>query len=139
GLSQMKVTAYAHGRVNLIGEHTDYNDGFVLPTAIPQRTIVTLSKKDGRKVRVTSNQYGDEFVYELGSEKARKHWADYVQGVTFVLAREGFLLSGFDLHIESNIPIGSGLSSSAALEVALMKGLRELFDLDLRDGKRIAR
>jgi galactokinase len=135
----MKVTASAHGRVNLIGEHTDYNDGFVLPTCIPQATRVELTSAGGNTVRVRSNQYRDEFVFELGAEKARKHWADYVQGVTFVLAREGFRLGGFDVRIDSNIPIGSGLSSSAALEVALLKGLAGLFSLDLHDGKRIAR
>lgn len=135
----MKITSSAHGRVNLIGEHTDYNGGFVLPTCIPQCTRVEITPNGGRRVSVRSNQYRDEFNFELGGEKARDHWGDYVQGVTYILAREGFAPGGFDLQIESTVPIGSGLSSSAALELALINGLNEAFALGIEDGIRAAR
>lgn len=136
-----KLQVKAHGRVNLIGEHTDYNGGFVLPTCIPQCTRVHLRARDDRRVRIASlGVPRDEslFEFELGSEKVGSHWSDYVQGVTFVLAREGKKLSGFDCLIESDVPMGSGLSSSAALEVSLLKGLNQLFTLGL-DGLHVAR
>src|SRR5512134_3118945 len=102
--------ADAPGRVNLIGEHTDYHDGFVLPCAIPQRTRVTLRVRDDRLVRLSSAQTNEtEFEYQLGAEARGAGWADYVQGLTWVLGRSGFRIAGFDLRIESDVPLGSGL------------------------------
>jgi galactokinase len=122
--------------VNLIGEHTDYNGGFVLPMAIPQQTEVELAPREDRKVRAFSANLGaagkvDE--YELGQEKRGRGWLDYVQGVTYVLREAGLTVGGFDLWLRSDVPLGSGLSSSAALEVALLRGLREAFGLTLDD------
>jgi galactokinase len=133
--SAPEFKSYAHGRVNLIGEHTDYNHGFVLPTAIPQKTMIELNVRNDNRVQVYSANVNDEQIicYELGEEKASSSWVDYVQGVTFVLRREGFNLSGFDAHISSDVPIGGGVSSSAALEVALLRALRDAFHLDLSD------
>ncbi|WNG49704.1 galactokinase [Archangium minus] len=131
-----KVRARAPGRVNLIGEHTDYNGGFVLPMAIPQQTEVVLAPREDRQVRAFSANLGAAGkvdTYELGQEKAGKGWLDYVQGVTRVLRDEGHALGGFDLWLRSDVPLGSGLSSSAALEVALLRGLRECFGLKLDD------
>jgi galactokinase len=122
--------------VNLIGEHTDYNGGFVLPMAIPQQTEVVLAPRDDRKVRAFSANLGPEErqgEYELGQEQRGRGWIDYVQGVTWVLRREGLAHGGFDLWLRSEVPPGSGLSSSAALEVALLRGLREAFGLELDD------
>ena len=118
--------AFAHGRVNLIGEHTDYNGGWVLPTAIPQRTIARVAPREDRKVSIRAGfdpNTGAErrFEYALGEERANDTWADYVQGVTAVLARSGHPLEGFSLELESDGPEGSGLSSSAALEIAVLK------------------
>ncbi|HYO56037.1 galactokinase [Archangium sp.] len=131
-----RVHARAPGRVNLIGEHTDYNGGFVLPMAIPQQTEVVLAPREDRKVRAFSANLGaqgqvDE--YELGQERRGRGWLDYVQGVTHVLRGEGHAIGGFDLWLRSDVPVGSGLSSSAALEVALLRGLREAFGLALDD------
>jgi len=131
-----KVQVRAPGRVNLIGEHTDYNGGFVLPMAIPQQTEVHLAPREDGKVRAFSANLGaqgnvDE--YELGQEKRGRGWLDYVQGVTHVLRAEGLTVGGFDLWLRSDVPLGSGLSSSAALEVALLRGLREAFGLKLDD------
>jgi len=125
--------ASAPGRVNLIGEHTDYNGGFVLPAAIPQRTTVELARRDDDLVRAFSVQLpGPVLSYRLGEEARRGHWLDYVQGVTQALAVAGHA-RGFDLRITSEVPLGSGLSSSAALEVALLRGLRTAFSLPIDD------
>ena len=119
------VRGEAPGRVNLIGEHTDYHEGFVLPCAVPQRCVAELRPRDNRRVRLWSRQIGaDPFEYELGSERRRDDWGDYVQGLTWVLSQRGMKVGGFDLHLDSSVPPGSGLSSSAALDVAPMRALR---------------
>jgi len=138
------VDVGAAGRVNLIGEHTDYNGGFVLPTAIPQRTRVRLAPRDDATVRLASTNLGATIeTYILGQETpVRKRtapgvehpapaWIDYVQGVTRFAAEAGHRLGGFDALISSTVPIGSGLSSSAALEVGVMRALDEAFRLGL--------
>ncbi len=122
------VTADAPGRVNLIGEHTDYNGGFVLPAAIPQRTCVELTLRDDDQVVAESEGLGGG-TYRLGHERRGGGWLDYAQGLTAVLAAEGHRLTGFEVRVRSEVPIGSGLSSSAALEVALLRALRQAFDL----------
>src|SRR3954470_15013431 len=97
GTSGTAILARAPGRVNLIGEHTDYNGGYVLPVAIPQQTTVEVVARDDRKVRVSSADLKEEREYVLGQEKAGQGWLDYVQGVTFVLQHEGFKnLRGFE-------------------------------------------
>jgi galactokinase len=133
-----EVRADAPGRVNLIGEHTDYSGGFVLPLAIPQRTRVELAKREEPRVRAWSANFapiepGEIEEYRLGEEEPGHGWIDYVQGITEVLRNEGYVLGGFDLRVESDVPPGSGLSSSAALEVAVLRALREVFHLDLDD------
>jgi galactokinase len=130
------VTAEAPGRVNLIGEHTDYNGGFVLPTAIPQRSWVALAPRADQIVRVSTTAAGlgdDLLEYRLGSEAPGRGWLDYVQGVTRLLRSEDHPIRGFDARIDSAVPVGSGLSSSAALTVSLMRALRQAFDLHLKD------
>ncbi len=130
------VTAEAPGRVNLIGEHTDYNGGFVLPTAIPQVTRTELAPRSDRTVRAWSNATADgteTLTYDLGLETPGRGWLDYLQGVTRILCGEGHLVSGFDVRIDSNVPLGSGLSSSASLTVSLMRALRTAFALALDD------
>ncbi len=130
------VRADAPGRVNLIGEHTDYNDGFVLPCAIPQRTTVELSPRHDQTVRAwTANVPGhlDVVQFSVGDEQAGRGWLDYVQGCFVALRDRGFALRGADLRISSEVPAGSGLSSSAALEVAVLRALRRAYDLSLDD------
>ncbi|WP_426749713.1 galactokinase [Myxococcus sp. Y35] len=131
-----RIRARAPGRVNLIGEHTDYNGGFVLPMAIPQHTEVELAPREDRRVRAYSANIGPAErlgEYALGQEQPGRGWLDYVQGVTRILHDEGHTLRGFDVWLRSDVPAGSGLSSSAALEVALLRGLRETFGLALDD------
>jgi galactokinase len=110
----------APGRVNLIGEHTDYNDGFVMPCAIDFATYVAASERADRKIRVASVNFPGEFEFDLDNPTAKieESWARYVQGVALILERKGKRLKGADILIESNVPIGAGLSSSAALEVS---------------------
>jgi len=129
------TTAHACGRVNLIGEHTDYNDGFVLPTPVPQGTHVELTPRGDRRVRVASTTVGGGVTieYEIGREDQAGDWADYVRGITWVLREQGHALTGFDACVESGIPVGAGLASSAALLVALQRALRSAFDLALDD------
>jgi galactokinase len=132
------VHAKAHGRVNLIGEHTDYNDGFVLPTPIPQAAHVWIALRDDDLVTARSAQFPNERTaqYRLGEEhrgEARR-WSDYLMGATLLLVQEPEVkLGGFDLYVDSNVPVGSGLSSSAALEVAVLRALREAFQLTIDD------
>jgi galactokinase len=133
-----EVRADAPGRVNLIGEHTDYSGGFVLPVAIPQRTRVEMATRVGPLARawsanISSGEPQEIEEYRLGEEEPGHGWLDYVQGVTEVLRKAGHSLRGFDVRIESDVPYGGGLSSSAALEVSLLRALREAFHLDLDD------
>jgi galactokinase len=129
-----EVVAAAPGRVNLIGEHTDYHQGFVLPTVIPQRTRVEVTARSDRMARASSREIGPAVVeFVIGAEAVTRTWIDYVQGVTFALRGLAPSLWGFDLHVESDVPLGSGLSSSAALEVSLLRALRQLYDLSFDD------
>jgi galactokinase len=127
--------ASAPGRVNLIGEHTDYNGGYVLPTAIPQQTTARVARRSDRRVRAWSADFADQGVleYDLGREEPRRKWLDYVAGVTREAAKVAALPGGFDLALTSEVPVGAGLSSSAALEVSLLRVLRSVFSLALDD------
>jgi galactokinase len=115
--------------VNLIGEHTDYNGGFVLPVPIPQKTKCELARRNDDEVAVISDVENGKGVYKLGEEKKQDAWWDYVQGITVAL-RE-FRINGFDARFETTVPLGSGLSSSAAFEISLLRALREAFHLSL--------
>lgn len=109
----------APGRVNLIGEHTDYNDGFVFPMALDRYTTVAIAPRPDRQVCVRSMNMADEITFSLDdNNRRRSHWSDYVAGVAWKLEQEGVVLGGADLLLHSDVPVGSGLSSSAALEIS---------------------
>jgi galactokinase len=129
----MQVHGYAPGRVNLIGEHTDYSGGFVLPAALPFGTTVDLTPGPGRRARITSAQFpGAPLEFTLGEETPDHTWGDYVKGIVWAIGA-GTIPNGFEAHVDSNVPLGSGLSSSAALLVSFARALREAFALDLDD------
>jgi galactokinase len=130
--TEADVEASAPGRVNLLGEHTDYNDGFVLPIAIPQRTWVELSKSPDRWNRFRSLNFDKAVQYQAG-ENFPSGFAAYLAGCVEVLRETATAITPVNALIHSNVPMGAGLSSSAALEVAMLRGLRELFALSLDD------
>lgn len=118
----------APGRVNLIGEHTDYNGGFVLPMAIDKETAVVASARNDRKIRVFSFNFAEsaEFCLDKEEKGERGFWLNYIEGVARILEQKNFRLKGADLLIWSNVPSGAGLSSSAALETATGLALSEI-------------
>jgi len=128
-------SARAPGRVNLIGEHTDYSDGFVLPAAIPRDTLVEVARAPGGRVRAFSVDVApvEPLTYPLGAEEKGRGWLDYLQGVTVALRRAGYEIGGFDARISSRVPLGAGLSSSASFEVAVLRALRALYALPIDD------
>lgn len=114
----------APGRVNLIGEHTDYNDGFVMPAAIEFATWVAVAPRTDRHLLVHSENYGETCQVDLDQPPSRRgHWSDYVFGVAMMLQWEGLKLRGANLLLRGEVPIGAGLSSSASLEVAVAMAL----------------
>jgi galactokinase len=116
----------APGRVNLIGEHTDYNDGFVMPAAIAFYCWVGISSRDDRKLHIYSEEFSAQYEAELSAVLSpTKSWSDYPVGVAVQLKKAGFPVSGADMLVESEVPMGAGLSSSAAIEVATALALAE--------------
>ena len=124
----------APGRVNLIGEHTDYNDGFVLPCAIAFQTVVAARPREDRTVRVLAADYGNQLdSFRLDAPIAPRGdapWANYVRGVIVMLLERGLPLRGADLVLAGDVPQGAGLSSSASLEVAVGQAFKSLQGLD---------
>jgi galactokinase len=108
----------APGRVNLIGEHTDYAEGFVMPVAINFATLAGISPRTDGKIVIYSENFGEEKTFDAAAKPtASKHWSDYPMGVVSILTGEGHKIPGFSLTLWGDVPLGSGLSSSAALEV----------------------
>src|SRR5580698_8291396 len=109
----------APGRVNLIGEHTDYTGGFVMPMAIEFQTRAVISPRDDGRAVFYSSNFKEEISVLLNSTEAkgRHHWSDYPAGVLWSLRRAGISVNGFSLSLSENIPLGAGLSSSASVEV----------------------
>ena len=127
----------APGRVNLVGEHTDYNDGFVMPSAIGFYTWIATSPRADKILHVRSEEFHetvDLSIQDLAGAP-RRHWSDFVRGVAAVLLEEGFKVSGTNLIVEGQVPMGAGLSSSASLEVAtalaLLGGSQDADPLEL--------
>ena len=114
------VVFVAPGRVNLIGEHTDYAEGFVMPAAIDFATLAGISPRVDGKIALFSENYGQVRYFDAAElpAKASQHWTDYPLGVISILAGEGHIIPGFSLSLWGDVPLGAGLSSSAALEVA---------------------
>lgn len=130
----------APGRVNLIGDHTDYNDGFVLPAAIDRQIVVAATPRNDSQVNIYARNFDQWDHFDLQKEIERlteNSWGNYIRGVVWSLMGEGFQLKGMDAAISGDIPIGAGLSSSAAMEVACGYAMLKLSDNEV-DGKALA-
>jgi galactokinase len=120
------------GRVNIIGEHTDYNDGFVLPAAIDKHILVAVAKREDATISLFSKEFNEAFEIELKDLKpADTQWANYILGVVAQFLKHNHTVSGFNLMIDGDVPIGAGMSSSAAIECATAFALNELFQLNI--------
>lgn len=123
----------APGRVNLIGEHTDYNEGFVMPAAIDFSTSIAIGAREDRRIVVRSENFSDTVDLDLDNppERGRGHWSDYPLGVAIKLEQAGQRLRGANIVVRGEVPIGSGLSSSAAIEVATGFALLDVCGADI--------
>lgn len=127
-----EAVAQAPGRVNLLGEHTDYNDGYVLPIAIDQQTSVSMRRSSGGKYALHSETLDNTVHFTLDQPPA-EHFATYVYGCLMEARAAGIEVPVLEIHVQSDVPMGVGLSSSAALEVATLRALRELTGSPLDD------
>jgi galactokinase len=128
----------APGRVNLIGEHTDYNDGFVFPMAIEPQVILVCRSRDDGQVRLASTQFPDtvvEFSVQTKIERGEPNWANYFRGVAAELIGAGIPLTGMDLLVDNTLPVGGGLSSSAAIEVGTAQAFLTLQGMTMDPGR----
>ena len=134
------VIASAPGRVNLVGEHTDYNEGFVLPMAIDRRTVVAAAPRDDGRTIAYAHLTGEELEINPGDAPGggRRRWTDYVAGMLLVMREGGTAIPGLNLYIDSSVPMGAGLSSSAALELAVARAIASVAGIDW-DPRGIAR
>jgi galactokinase len=131
-LQETPLIVRSPGRVNIIGEHTDYNDGFVLPAAIDKAAWVAVTKRTDNTISLYATDFNQAHQTTLDAvNKTDKHWPDYILGIVDQLQKTNAALGGFNLLVAADIPIGAGLSSSAALECATVFALNELFDLHL--------
>lgn len=130
--SQEPLVAFAPGRINLIGEHTDYQEGFVFPAAVAQGIWVGVQKNGTNTARIHSVDFQEDFVFDLQSFSPKKgHWANYIMGMVSQFKQAGYPVAGFDMAFGGNIPVGSGLSSSAALSVGIGTALSGLYNFKI--------
>ena len=123
------VASAAHGRVNLIGEHTDYCGGYVMPTLISQRLIVEMSARDDNRIHGLSSEFGSEEA--ACDDIGQGSWLAFIKGAMMLMNEKGAKLTGLNVATTSTIPAGAGVSSSAAFEIALLRGLSEMTGLTL--------
>lgn len=124
------LVAAAPGRINLIGEHTDYNKGFVLPAAVDKRIYAAIAKNGTDTINVFARQFSESVSFAVNDNEPRKGWVNYLLGVTYYLQQTGTPITGIDVLIDGDIPVGAGMSSSAALCSAYGFAVNELFNLD---------
>jgi len=133
-----EIISSAPGRINIIGEHTDYNLGYVLPAAIDLRIYFLASKRKDERVLLRAENFQTEESFSLKdvSFSKEKKWINYLKGILWILEKEGFSLQGLNGLVWGNIPLEAGLSSSAALEISIINGLDKLFNLNLEPEKK---
>ncbi len=120
------------GRVNIIGEHTDYNEGFVLPAAIDKAIYIAIGKRDDNNIHLYSKEFNEVHEVKIPElKKSEKQWANYILGVTDQIIKRGIAIPGFNIILDGDVPVGAGLSSSAAIECATGFALNELFQLQI--------
>ena len=119
------------GRINLIGEHTDYNQGFVLPAAIDKAVYVAVSKRMDNSIHLYAQHFNEQAVFDIRSLQPQPGWPTYILGVVDQLQQSSYALTGFNLVVAGDIPVGAGLSSSAAVECATVFALDQLFELGI--------
>ena len=130
--SQEPILAFAPGRINLIGEHTDYQEGFVFPAAVAQGIWVGIQKNDTNSANIHSLDFKEDFVFDVTSFSPKKgHWANYVMGMVAQFKQAGYPVKGFNMVFGGTIPVGSGLSSSAALSVSIGTAISGLFEFKI--------
>ncbi|KRD11270.1 galactokinase [Flavobacterium sp. Root901] len=131
--SKPEKVVLSPGRINIIGEHIDYNDGYVLPAAIDKVICFAFEKSNSKKSKIIAIDLNEEFEIDLTEEVKLSDivWTNYIRGVIKQLQDNGFSFEGFNCVFSSNIPVGSGLSSSAALECGMIFGIKQLFDLKI--------
>jgi galactokinase len=125
------LIASSPGRVNLIGEHTDYNEGFVLPGAVDKKIYVGIAKNDSNRLHVFASQFQEQVSLDLNDLKPVKGWATYLLGMIFHFRKEGFDIGGLDVVVDGDVPLGAGMSSSAALCSAFGFALNELYGMGM--------
>jgi galactokinase len=121
------IISRAPGRVNLIGEHTDYNDGFVLPAAVDKEIVFALQRNTSGKIRAYALDLMQNGECKINELKAQKGWINYIIGVFAEISKKGLKIEGTDIVFAGDVPLGAGMSSSAALECALAVGLNKLY------------
>lgn len=130
--AESQLVVRSPGRINIIGEHTDYNDGFVLPAAIDKAVYIALGERTDNEIHLFAVDFNELFITTLhGLKPILQHWSTYILGVIHQFQQKGFGLKGFNAVILSDLPIGAGISSSAALECAVAMALNELFQCKL--------
>ncbi|TAD82252.1 MAG: galactokinase [Bacteroidetes bacterium] len=128
---QNPLVVQSPGRINLIGEHTDYNQGFVLPAAIDKKIVVALQKRNDDVISLTAVDFNEDYEVSLADVAPLKHWPTYPLGVVHQLQTRGYTIGGFNMIIDGDVPVGAGLSSSAAVECATIFALDALFNLGI--------
>ena len=129
---QPKISGFTPGRVNLIGEHIDYNGGCVLPTALNLGVTLALSPRTDGKIRIGSDKFEGVANRQI-DEATSDHWSDYITGALQIAHAEGFGPKGADIAVTTNLPFGAGISSSAAVTVCVLRAVRDLYGAELTD------
>ena len=139
--STPNLVSYGPGRLEILGNHTDYNEGFVLSTAVDKKTSISFKKRDDQTAKVYSPFFPEQGIREIdltdiSTPLAGKDWLNYVRGVLNELNKKGLSFTGFEAFIDSDVPLSAGMSSSASLEIALIEGICALNDIELSNDEK---